>query len=281
MATRRRLPPREPWIIGLVVGVIFSLCPLPGGWSNAEEPAANATRAGALVQQPRIRVQQGRLTLSLRDDDVRQVIMELGQLAGIPVILGPIPERRVSAEFTDVELEEGFRRLLRLAALNHTILYAQGPGGKLTITKVLVFGPQPGGAPLPPTAAESDSGESAADGSRHMLSAIIERQAASPAGDNGASAVMIHVREALERHREQRRQPLDGDESEAVLRVRAAIAQAIHSQTESPSPPKTADEIIALIPGALGGHYPLTAGPAESGTLRHLDVPSRGETPAP
>jgi hypothetical protein len=281
MATYRWQPRGGRWITGFLAGFLFALGPWLGDGANGEEPAASAARDGVLAQRPRITVQQGRLTVSLRGADVRTVVTEIGQLAGIPVMLGLIPERRVSAEFTDVALEEGLRRLLKLAALNHTILYAQGPAGKLVMKKVLVFGTEQGGMPRPPTAAEADREERPAEASQHLRQAAIPGDAASPAADNAASAVMTGLREALQRGREQRPHPRDGEESEAVRRVRAAIDRAIHAQAESPALPKTAEEIIGLIPGTLGGQHSFTAEPAASGTLWHPDASSAGEPPAP
>jgi hypothetical protein len=196
MATYRWVPPRGHWVTHLVAGFIFALCPLLGGWSNGEAPVADATRAETLARRPRISVQHGRLTVNLRDADVRQVIAEIGQLAGIPMILGPIPERKVSAEITDVDLEEGLLRLMKRAALNHTIPYAQGPAGKLVMKKVLVFETAPGGGSLPSTATESDREESPGDAGWRMLHAATQGQEALPAVDNAARPVMRYIREA-------------------------------------------------------------------------------------
>lgn len=281
MATYRWLPAGASWVIGFVAGLTFALCPVMGGWSNGEEPAAQATRAGALGQPTHIRVQHGRLSVSLRSADVRQVVAEIGQLAGIPVLLGGVPERQVSAEFTDVALEEGLRRLLRLAALNHTMLFAQGPAGELTMTKVVIFGPEPGGVALASAAAEADRGAGSDEGSQPLLDTTIPGHAASPADDTAASTVMLHIQEALARSREPRHQPVDGNGSEAVRRVREAIGHAIHAQKESASLPQTADEIMALIPGTLGGMAPFAIDPGGSGTPAPLNSLAGGGTPAP
>ena len=65
------------------------------------------------------------------------------------------PGKRVSARFAGVELEEGLRRLLRLASLSHIFLYANGPGGTVTISEVRVLGEGQDTTPRPATVARA------------------------------------------------------------------------------------------------------------------------------
>src|SRR5918996_1648953 len=72
--------------------------------------------------------------------DLGEVLAQIGQQAGIRISAGPSAGKKVSARFADVELEEGLRRLLRLASLSHLFLYSQGPAGTVAIAEVRVVG---------------------------------------------------------------------------------------------------------------------------------------------
>jgi hypothetical protein len=60
----------------------------------------------------------------------------------------------VSARFEGVKLEEGIRRLLRLASLNHIFLYARGSTGTVAIAEVRVLGEGKDAIPSQATVAE-------------------------------------------------------------------------------------------------------------------------------
>ena len=63
-------------------------------------------------------------------------------------------ERGAESRFEGVELEEGIRRLLRLASLNHIFLYARGSTGRVTIAEVRVLGEGKDATPSQATVAE-------------------------------------------------------------------------------------------------------------------------------
>jgi hypothetical protein len=54
-----------------------------------------------------------------------------------------------------MEIEEGLRRLLRLASLSHLFQYAPGPSGKVVLAEVRVLGEGKDATPRPTTIAES------------------------------------------------------------------------------------------------------------------------------
>jgi hypothetical protein len=244
------------WLPGGGTGVLLTLCLMLGGWMGGAEAAADSMNVGAQTSQPRISVQHGLLSVRLWNADVREVMAEIGQAAGVPVILGPIAERRVSTEFGGVELAAGLQRLLKLAALNHTILYAKGPAGRMQITKVLVFG--------------TEQGSSSDDRQPPPAPAIADRDAPLPK-DDAASAVVSHIQEAMERYRLQPRQPLEGQESKIVRPVQSAIEQAIQRQGPSPSQPLSAADVIALTPRTLRGYHPFASDQVGPEAPRHLD----------
>jgi hypothetical protein len=85
-------------------------------------------------------VQEGRLSVDLREADLGEVLARIGRQAGIRIAPGPSAGKRVSARLTGVPLEDGLRQLLRSASLSHLFLYAQGLTGAATIAEVRVFG---------------------------------------------------------------------------------------------------------------------------------------------
>jgi len=67
-------------------------------------------------------------------------LAQIGQQASIKISTGPGAGTRISTQFAGAALEEGLRRLLRLASLSHLFLYAQGPGGSVVLAEVRVWG---------------------------------------------------------------------------------------------------------------------------------------------
>jgi hypothetical protein len=71
----------------------------------------------------KVTVAQGRLSVDLRDADIAMVLSRIGEQAGFSLITGPIARRTISVQFTDTELMQGLRRLLRLASLSYALVY--------------------------------------------------------------------------------------------------------------------------------------------------------------
>jgi hypothetical protein len=121
--------------------LVAALC---GSGHGLERPA----------QRLHLTVHQGRLSVDLWEAEVAKVLVRLGQEAGVTITGSPTSGERISAQFTDVELEVGLRRLLRLASLSHAIRYAQGPTGAVGVHEVRVFTAAPEGPlPAPPDTA--------------------------------------------------------------------------------------------------------------------------------
>jgi hypothetical protein len=116
-------------------------------WSQGQEPQAGATRQRHLKKRLSVAVQQGQLSVNVQEADMGEVLAQIGEQAGFRVRLAFGAGRRISAQVASVELEEGLRHLLRLAGLNHAILYARDPGGAMVMTEVRVFGEETGKAP--------------------------------------------------------------------------------------------------------------------------------------
>jgi hypothetical protein len=128
------------------VGVLTWLlvAALSGAGHGLGRPAsAGEGRSDAPAIRLLLTVHQGRLSVDLWDAEVGMVLARLAQAAGLTVFGSPIAGIRVSAQFTDAELEQGLRRLLRLASLSYAMRYARGSTGAIVLEEVRVFRPVP------------------------------------------------------------------------------------------------------------------------------------------
>jgi hypothetical protein len=141
-------------IFAMLVGLLCVLIPCTGAWSQGKGLKAADTRQRSAAQGLYVDVQQGRLSVDLQEADLGEVLAQVGQQAGIRMVSGPSAGKKVSAHFAGLELEEGLRRLLRLASLSHIFLYAHGPAGRVTISEVRVLGESKEAPPRQPTVAE-------------------------------------------------------------------------------------------------------------------------------
>jgi hypothetical protein len=125
--------------IGLWVGLL-ALLPCTGVWSQGKGRPAEATRERRVAPGLDVRVHDGRLSVNVQAADLGEVLAQIGRQASIQISTGPSAGTRVSARFAGAALEEGLRRLLRLASLSHLFLYALGPGGSVVLAEVRVWG---------------------------------------------------------------------------------------------------------------------------------------------
>jgi type II secretory pathway component GspD/PulD (secretin) len=107
-----------------------------------------------LAPRPQVAVHQGRLSVNHWEADIREVLVQIQQQSGIPISVSPGPEHKVSAQFTDVALDQGLRRLLQLASQSYAMHYASGPTGEVILQEVQVFRKAPAGDQSPAGAAQ-------------------------------------------------------------------------------------------------------------------------------
>src|SRR4051794_37324040 len=141
-------------LVGLVAGLLGLLTLGTVSWSQGTGRQAEDTRQRRAAQGLQVVVQAGRLSVDLQEADLGEVLAQIGRQAGIRVSSGPSSGKRISARFAGVELEEGLRRLLRLASLSHSVLYATGPAGTVAMTEVRVLGEGKDPSPRPATGVE-------------------------------------------------------------------------------------------------------------------------------
>lgn len=196
------------WMITVAVTLLIPLLCGTGGWSQ-EKVQRDAQPRTANLTSMDVTVQQGRLSVDLQQADIREVLTQIGEQAGIAVRYHARSEKRISARLMDVELEKGLQRLLRLASLDYAILYVQRPGGDVAIREVRVFDLE-GGESLPqpslPAVAESSPVEQAAHAetpSEHVGQTIVDQlarhlAATPPMPDQERQALVQHFLEALQ-----------------------------------------------------------------------------------
>jgi hypothetical protein len=146
----------DRWAVGLMVALLVA------GLSQAGhdlEGAESRRTEGSSETQLYMRVRGGRLSVDLRQAEVGEVLARLAYEAGLVIVGSWRTKIQLSAQFTDVELEVGIRRLLRLASLSHAIRYAPGPTGEVAMQEVQVFGAANDGPPPQPRIIEPDAEE--------------------------------------------------------------------------------------------------------------------------
>lgn len=176
MAINRRHGHGGAKLLTVMAGLLVVLIPWTGALSQGKEPnAADIHQRGR--EKVYIAVQQGRLSVDLREVDIGEVLVRIGQEIGIPILFASNSQKRIGASFANVELDEGLRRLLRLASLSHIILYTRGPSGVVGIKEVRVFGEERQGAPPQPMVAERHGEGSPEDPGQRFADVFAQAQA--------------------------------------------------------------------------------------------------------
>ena len=207
--------------VGLCAGLLCLLIPCTGAWPQGKGLQAEDTRQRRAAKGLRVVVQAGQLSVDVQEADLREVLTQIGRQANIRISSGPSAGKRVSARFAGVELEEGLRRLLRLASLSHIFLYANGPGATVTIAEVRVLGEGQDTTPRPATVVEprvqeneQNAGTSVRKGRRQAPEVVEPVQESTPdPGQGEPSEVTRRVREVFKLSKEMKGKPADGQES--------------------------------------------------------------------
>ena len=208
-------------IFSILAGLLCLLIPCTGAWSQGKGLHAEDTRQRSAAKGLHVLVQEGRLSVDVQEADLGEVLAQIGRQANIRISSGPSAGKRVSARFAGVELEEGLRRLLRLASLSHIFLYANGPGGTATISEVRVLGEGQDTTPRPATVAEprvqeneQNAGTPVGKGRRQAPKVVEPVLESTPDPEQGEpSEVTRRVREVFQLSKGMGRKPPDGQES--------------------------------------------------------------------
>lgn len=216
---------RQRWM------AIVWLCLVTVCWSG--RTSAGQTPATEQDQQEReqVTVEHGRLSVHLQDADVGKVLAHIGRQANIVLRIAPALKTTISVQFTDVALDQGLRRLLRLASLNYVLVYAQDSTGNTTLQEVRVLGDEQGDASPPssvaavrtPPAPPEGEGEEG-DTLRNALERLREPAPEAPSGEEDDPAQRL--RDALERSGTLTSQPSSEAESDPIHLLRETLAGA-------------------------------------------------------
>jgi hypothetical protein len=226
MKTDRHPPWSASWTGSLVASLCLTLIPLlgHGAHGHAAEP------------RPDMAVHQGRLSVRLQDAELGDVLAAIARQAGITIRGDPRPGRRVSTQFSGIPLNEGLRRLLRLASLSSTMVYAPSPTGAMVLTAVHVFEEVPGAAPRPQLAAEPHAEGNREEEGISFAEALTQLSSVVPppaeVGNNDGAA---RLRALLESAPHVAPSPGAGEESALARRVRKALEQPFQPPND-PSP---------------------------------------------
>jgi len=179
------------------------------------------TRQRRAAKGLRVVVQAGQLSVDVQEAELGEVLAQIGRQAGIRISSGPSSGQRISARFAGVELEEGLRRLLRLASLSHLFLYAKGPAGTVTIAELRVVGEGQDTSPRPATFVEPrveeheyNTGLPVRKARRQAPGVVEPVQEPTPDAEQGEpSEVTRRVREVFKLSKEIGGKPAEGQES--------------------------------------------------------------------
>ena len=100
-------------------------------------PAGTGCSAEASGQNFRIRQQQGRISISATNANLKNVLLELSETADVTIRVAESLNRKVTLEQTNLSLKSALKRLLR--GINHVIIYSGKNRKKASIAKVLVL----------------------------------------------------------------------------------------------------------------------------------------------
>jgi hypothetical protein len=200
-------------LCGIAAGLLVLLLPGTGAWSSGKGLHAEAARPQRAAPGRLVVVQEGQLSVDVQAADLGEVLAQIGQQAGIRISAGPSAGKRVSAQFANVELEEGLRRLLRLASLSHLFLYGPGPAGAVAITEVRVLGEGTAESTRPASVAKP--GFSAAREVPEPVPGAVESspEPTSEANQAGPSEAMRRVLDAFTRSKQMGASSPDGQDA--------------------------------------------------------------------
>ena len=142
MESSRRHGWRVGWSLGALTAVFLTLTPwLEGALPQRTGQQAEATSQKSSVQREHVAVQQGRLSVDLRNADVTAVLTQIEDRRD-PYYHRPHRPATDQRPIFKHRVEQGLRRLLRLASLSYTILYTLKPDGTVRMKEVRVFKPE-------------------------------------------------------------------------------------------------------------------------------------------
>jgi hypothetical protein len=216
MTTNRYPLWRAGWIMSILASLFMALIPWLG----------HGAQGGVAEAQHAITVHQGRLSVHLKEADVRDVLTAIGQQAGITIHADLRAGIRVTTRFSGMVLDEGLRHLLRRASLSSTMVYTRGPAWAVMLTAVYVFEEATGPAPNPQLAAEPPAEDDRGEGGTAFAEALAQLSSAvPPLAEVGKNDGAASFRALLESAQHDASPPGAGEESALARRFRETLEQ--------------------------------------------------------
>jgi hypothetical protein len=147
MATIPPFPTERRWGCRVLLGLLMTLTVWTAAWSQARTRSVENVSLKPQGAQMHVTVNEGSLSVDLREAPVREVLAMIGQQAGLHVRIDAATTPSVSAQFTAMALDQGLRRLLRGTSLSYALLYTRGPAATAILHEVRVFGEARGEGP--------------------------------------------------------------------------------------------------------------------------------------
>lgn len=112
---------------GVALGAVDQKSPTPGDRHHDGAGRASVT------------VADGQLSVNLREADLHTILSQIAREAGFSLIMPSRARETISAQFSEMELSQGLRRLLRLASLNYAMIYEASPDDRESLKEVWVI----------------------------------------------------------------------------------------------------------------------------------------------
>ena len=213
---------KDGWGVYVLASLLVTTCLLLG----------DTFQGYAAEPQQDIIVHQGRLSVNLRASDVWDVLMVIGEQSGITIRGNPRPKTRVSTQFTGIPLDEGLRRLLRLASLSSTMVYNHAATGAV-LTAVHVFEEATGAAPPLEIAVAPRTENRQEDGGQSFAEALAQLSSSVPPPAVAEYDGAERFRALLESAQHHATPPKTGEDNELARRFREALEQSLQSPDDT------------------------------------------------
>lgn len=141
--------------LGLILGVDCYAAPGALSKQNPSPEFRQLDEAQALAS---ITVADRRLTVNLRQAELQEVLSRIGKEAGFSLKMTLTAGETISAQFTDMALIQGLRRLLRLASRSYAMVYETKDDPGADLKELWVFSTGNESAPDFPVVARRDEG---------------------------------------------------------------------------------------------------------------------------
>jgi hypothetical protein len=226
--------------LGLLLCMSYSAAPVS---LSKKSPSQEARQGDGAQARADITVADGRLSVHLSQADVRKVLSRIGEQAGFSLMMPSTAGETISGQFSNMELIQGLRRLLRLASLSYAMVYDAEFGSDGGLKELWVFGAGRGGAPDLPRVVANQQDADAPAPKRSLLEALASLQpAGAPALEPATSPQPIPFLDALRGQPSQPASPPQPIPFLDALRNRPSAPATPEQPTDHPDDPSKQEQ---------------------------------------